>query len=157
MYQVNTLTERPRTTACTETHGLKAAPYLIVSLTLVSTLMIACGRGFRVLDAEPALATGDATVTGIVTGSAEHGVPLANRTVVGVNAATGDRYTAITNVAGGYTLKLPAGNYSFEVDLGSGESLGKRPKNGVKLEVGEIETHMDFQVYGTGVATAQSK
>jgi len=118
----------------------------IISLVVVATLMVSCGRGFRVIDTDPKLQTGDATVTGIVTGSGDRGVPLANRTVICVNSSTGQRYTAVTNSAGGYTLKLPAGTYNLDMELRAGESLSKRPERVVALEVGEIETRMDFQL-----------
>lgn len=107
----------------------------------------ACGRGVRVLETTPKLSTGSGTVTGIVTGP-DGKAPLVDRVVEAVNVSTSERTSARTNPAGGYTLQLTPGTYRIELRLQPGETLAKHPAAPMAIEVGEIETRVDFSVNG---------
>jgi hypothetical protein len=109
-------------------------------------IVAGCGRGVRVLEVSPQQQSGGGTVTGMVL-AADSKLPLGDRIVEAVNVAAQTRHTALTTNAGGYTLKLPPGRYRFDVRLEPGEVLAKQPPEMV-VEVGEIETRVDFAVAG---------
>lgn len=119
----------------------------VVALVVVTAAGGACGRGVTVLETTPKQAIGGGTVTGIVTGP-DGRAPLVDRVVEATNVATSARVTARTNEAGGYTLQLPPGTYRVELRLQPGETLAKRPPMPMAIEVGEIETRVDFTVNG---------
>jgi hypothetical protein len=91
----------------------------------------------------------DGTVSGTVRGP-DGVAPAAGREVEAIEVETGRRYTAQTNVAGSYTLMVPAGRYRLELKLESGESLARRPDT-VSVGPGELAEGRDFTLAGAGV------
>lgn len=56
------------------------------------------------------------------------GEPVARRVVVAVNLSDSAlRYSATTNVTGGFSIKVPPGHYRLEVDLREGERILRSP------------------------------
>lgn len=56
------------------------------------------------------------------------GEPVAGRVVVAVNLSDATRrYSATTNVTGGFSIKVPPGHYRLEVDLLEGERVLRSP------------------------------
>ena len=117
---------------------------LVIGVLMAGTY--ACGRGATVLETTPRQSIGDGTVTGIVTGP-DGKSPLVDGPVEAINVANSSRVSARTNPAGGYTLKLPPGKYTIAPQLFPGETLAKQPPP-MDIEVGEIETSVDFSVNG---------
>jgi hypothetical protein len=78
------------------------------------------------MSSTPADKTTPGTIGGILKDAT--GEPIAGRTVhaVGVNTVT-DSYSAVTNVTGGFSIKVPPGDYRLRVDLLEGESVKKEP------------------------------
>jgi len=66
------------------------------------------------------------TIAGVVTAS-DRSVALPGRKVTAVNVATGSRYDATTAGNGGYTIKVPEGDYRIEIELRAGEKIAKQP------------------------------
>ena len=65
---------------------------------------------------------GDMTTPGTIGGilSAVGGDRLAGRGVYAVQVGTSQRFSAVTNVTGGFTIKVPPGEYHLQVDLQPG-------------------------------------
>jgi hypothetical protein len=56
------------------------------------------------------------------------GEPISGRTVTAVSLADASaRYSATTNVSGGFSIKVPPGKYRLEVDLLDGERIISSP------------------------------
>ena len=81
-------------------------------------------------------------VSGTVRGP-EPGPPVSGRTVEIVNIVTGERRTAITSDAGGFSFDLPAGEYRLDLALRDGEMLVKRP-DVVVLDDRDSDSHVEF-------------
>jgi hypothetical protein len=84
------------------------------------------------------------TIAGSVRGTAE-ATALSGRKVTAVNADTNARFETSTGVAGGYTLKVPAGTYRLDVELRTGETLDTRP-DATDVGVGDIDSARDFVI-----------
>jgi hypothetical protein len=52
---------------------------------------------------------------------------VSGRLVTAINTETGARFEATTGTNGGYTLKVPTGNYRLEVEVRPGETVTKQP------------------------------
>jgi hypothetical protein len=91
----------------------------------------------------------DGTVSGTVRGP-DGVAPAAGREVEAVEVETGRRYTAQTNVAGSYSLMVPAGRYRLELKLEAGESLAREPEV-VAVRPGELAKGQDFTLGGAGI------
>ena len=85
----------------------------------------ACRAGKPLISATPADMTTPGTIAGIVKDTT--GGPLAARTVHATRVDTPQTFTAITNVTGGFSIKVPPGKYRLSVDLLEGERVVKDP------------------------------
>src|SRR5215510_1915923 len=65
------------------------------------------------------------TIAGIV--SAPGGEPLSGRNVRAVDVHGTQTYSAVTNVTGGFSIKVPPGEYRLEMDLQDGEKVVHEP------------------------------
>jgi len=74
-------------------------------------------------------AMGDKTTPGTIAGvlSAPGGEPLSGRNVYAVDVKSAQRYSAMTNVTGGFSIKVPPGEYRLQVDLQEGEHVVRDP------------------------------
>ena len=74
-------------------------------------------------------AMGDKTTPGTIAGivSAPGGDPLSGRNVYAVDVKTAQRYSAVTNITGGFSIKVPPGEYRLEVGLQEGEHVVHDP------------------------------
>lgn len=98
------------------------------------------------IDTTPGPAQTDGTISGTVRGP-EGTSPIEGRTVQVINVDTGERQTAVTNSAGGFTFKVKPGKYQVELSLRDGETLVKRPKV-MTINRSDVDAHADF-VLGT--------
>jgi hypothetical protein len=115
---------------------------LTAALVLLATL--ACHPG-PVIDTGPKPPSVGGTIAGIV--STEGKAPLADRKVTAIEIASGTRYDATTGANGGYTIKVPQGNYRLEVQLFPGERVVKQPAN-TRVNKSDLDPHRDFVITG---------
>ena len=83
------------------------------------------------------------TISGIVRTSAD--TPLPGRKVTLVNVDTGEKLEASTAANGGYTIKVPRGNYRLEVELRPGEALSTKPDD-VHITTSDIDAGRNFVI-----------
>ena len=99
---------------------------------------------------QPVTGTGDRSVatSGTVAGlvSTDSGkTPVTGRKVTATNTTTNAHFDTTTATNGGYTLKVPAGRYSLEVELRAGERLEKRPEP-TDVGAGDLDSARDFVI-----------
>jgi len=96
---------------------------------MLGTVLLLTGVGCR--SGQPFLVTamGDKTTPGTIAGilSSPGGEPLSGRNVYAVDVKTAHRYSATTNVTGGFSIKVPPGEYRLQVDLQEGEHVVRDP------------------------------
>ena len=92
-------------------------------------------------------AEGDKTTPGTIGGilSAVGGDRLANRGVHAVQAGTSQRFSAVTNVTGGFSIKVPPGEYHLEVDLQPGEHIVKDPGR-IHINKSDLDANLEIVV-----------
>jgi hypothetical protein len=90
---------------------------------------------------------GDMTTPGTIGGilSASGGDRLAGRNVYAVQVGTSQRFTAVTNVTGGFSIKVPPGHYHLEVDLQPGEKILKEPGD-VHINKSDLDANLEIVV-----------
>jgi len=115
----------------------------LVAGTLALLSLGACRQGVPAVDLGPKPPAARGTITGLVHGAGDAGLP--GRTVEVVNVATGEKHSATTTDNGGFTIELPKGKYRLELQLHEGETLVKRPGI-VDLDRGDIDSHIEFVV-----------
>ena len=97
----------------------------------MGTLVAALGllAGAACVTSRPILATGDKTTPGTIAGilRTSGGDVLAGRRVEAVDVATAARFSAVTNVTGGFSIKVPPGKYRLEPELREGERVLRTP------------------------------
>jgi hypothetical protein len=84
------------------------------------------------------------TIGGVLQGSGG-GDPIAGRRLEAVNAATGVRYSAVTNVSGGFTIQVPPGDYRLEVELRDGEAMSKDPGT-IHIKTSDLDANIVVEV-----------
>ena len=91
--------------------------------------------------------TGDKTTPGTIGGivSAVGGERLAGREVSAVQVGTSQRYSAVTNVTGGFSIKVPPGEYRLEVVLREGEKVVRQP-GVVHIHKSDLDANLEIVV-----------
>jgi hypothetical protein len=84
------------------------------------------------------------TIAGVVTAS-DRSVAVSGRKVTAINVATGARFDATTSNTGGYTIKVPEGNYRIELELRTGETIVKQPAE-THINNGDLDSARDFVI-----------
>jgi hypothetical protein len=102
----------------------------------------ACRRGVPVIDPGERPPTTDGTISGTVRGPGGTS-SIANREVTVINIDSGERQSATTNNAGGFTFKVKPGKYRVEVSLVAGESILKQP-GVMQVNRSDVDAHADF-------------
>lgn len=101
----------------------------------------------------PVLGTGEATtnlsgtISGIVRAAGSNS-PLSARKVIAINVATDGRFEASTGLNGGYTIKVPVGEYRLEVELRNGESVAEGPEP-IEINDSDLDASRDFVISAT--------
>jgi hypothetical protein len=90
-------------------------------------------------------ASGDKTTPGTIGGivSAVGGERLAGRGVHAVQVGTSQRFSAVTNVTGGFSIKVPPGEYRLEVDLRPGEKVVRDPGL-VRIHKSDLDANLEI-------------
>ncbi|HUG52569.1 MAG TPA: carboxypeptidase-like regulatory domain-containing protein [Vicinamibacteria bacterium] len=94
------------------------------AVLLLAAAVPAC-RSFQPIIGKDEDQTTPGTIGGVLT--AVGGEALAGRRVYAVEASTARRYSAVTNVAGGFSIPVPPGQYRLTVDLAEGEKVVRDP------------------------------
>ena len=102
---------------------------ITVALALAVAVEAGCGwrHGKAVVDGTPENTQARGTIAGILRRGIG-GEPVEGRQVTAVDLAdTGRRYSAVTNVAGGFSITVPPGKYRLEVELRGAERILQSP------------------------------
>ena len=113
-------------------------------VVLLCSVMAACALN------QPVPGTGDRTTatTGTLAGlvSTDGGkTAVSGRKVTATNTATKARAEVTTSSDGGYTLQVPVGPYTIDVELRAGERLEKRPEP-TDVGAGDLDSGRDFVI-----------
>ena len=101
---------------------------------------LGCRTGRPLLDGSDDNDQAPGTIAGILTAGGE---PVANRRIEAVNVAGGARYSAMTNVTGGFSIGVPPGKYRLQVTLAEGERVVREP--GV-IDINESDLDANLEV-----------
>jgi hypothetical protein len=77
--------------------------------------------------------------------SAGDNAPLSGRKVTIVNLETGEKLETSTAVNGGYTIKVPQGNYRVEVEVRQGEVVTEKPDD-VHISKSDLDAGRNFTI-----------
>lgn len=103
---------------------MKRMAAMVAALALLG--LPGCRAGRPLVSATPA----DKTTPGTIGGNLKDagGGPMAGRTVYAVAATgVGESFSAVTSITGGFSIKVPPGDYRLRVDLLEGEKVLKEP------------------------------
>jgi hypothetical protein len=84
------------------------------------------------------------TISGLVS-TGDGTTPVTARKVTAINTETNLRFDTTTAANGGYTLRVPEGNYRIEVELRAGERLDKRP-DPTTVGSGDLDAGRNFVI-----------
>jgi Carboxypeptidase regulatory-like domain len=114
----------------------------LIAVTCAIVSVAACRRGVPVIDPGEPPPTTDGTISGTVRGP-EGTSSIADREVTVTNLDTGEKQSAKTNDAGGFTFKVKPGKYRVEVSVIAGESILKQP-GVMHINRSDVDAHADF-------------
>ena len=117
-------------------------------LGLLSILLVlAAGPGCRLGQPILVSSTGDKTTPGTIGGilSAVGGERLAGRGVHAIPVGGSERYSAVTSVTGGFSIKVPPGEYRLEVDLREGEKVVRSP-GVININRSDLDANLEIVV-----------
>ena len=100
-----------------------------------------CRTGRPLLDTSPDNDNAAGTIAGIV--SIVGGDPVPGRRVIAAREGGPERYSAVTNVTGGFSIPVPPGKYRLQVTLLEGERVVKQP--GV-IDINESDLDANLQI-----------
>jgi hypothetical protein len=117
----------------------------LCSAVIVLTLFLASciARGSVISPGSRPPNTGG-TISGLVR-SAGDNAPLSGRKVTIVNLETGEKLETSTAVNGGYTIKVPQGNYRVEVEVRQGEVVTEKPDD-VHISKSDLDAGRNFTI-----------
>jgi Carboxypeptidase regulatory-like domain len=101
---------------------------------------VGCRTGRPLLDSSRDNDQAPGTIAGILTAGGE---PVAGRKVQAVRSGSSERYSAVTNVTGGFSIPVPPGKYRLEVVLQEGERVVRDP--GV-IDINESDLDANLQI-----------
>ena len=85
------------------------------------------------------------TIAGIVSTTSNDAVP--GRKVTAIDTVTGNKFEATTGANGGFTIKVPQGNYRLELELREGERVTKQPGE-TRISNSDLDPKRDFVITG---------
>ena len=107
---------------------------------LLAFALAGCRTGRPLLDSSDDNDNAPGTIAGIVTGGGE---PMAGRRVEAVQVGSASRYSAVTNVTGGFSIAVPPGKYRLQVGLLEGEKVVRQP--GV-IDINESDLDANLEI-----------
>lgn len=115
----------------------------ILSVALMTVAGAACRPGQPLVNTEPGKNRTPGTIAGMVRTTANDRVP--GRTVHAVNTETGTRYSAVTGVTGGFSIKVPPGKYRLELELREQEAVAQEPGL-IDINQSDLDTDLDIVI-----------
>jgi len=115
----------------------------ILSIAVVTVAGTACRPGQPLVNTEPGHKLTPGTIAGAVRTTADD--PLPGRRVEAVNAETGQKYSAVTGVTGGFSIKVPPGKYRLELELREQESVAQQPGI-IDINQSDLDTDLDIVI-----------
>ena len=103
----------------------------------------ACRLGQPVLVSASGDKTTPGTIGGILKTAGDE--RLAGRGVRAVQVGTSQKFSAVTNVTGGFSIKVPPGDYHLEVDLQPGEKVVHDPGT-VHINKSDLDANLEIVV-----------
>jgi hypothetical protein len=117
------------------------------SARLVAVLVLAAGLGCRtgrpLLDSSRDNDNAPGTIAGIV--SVVGGDPVPGRRVIAVPVGLPERYSAVTNVTGGFSIPVPPGKYRLQVTLLDGERIVKQPGE-IDINESDLDSNLEIVI-----------
>ena len=110
---------------------------------LVLLAAMGCRTGRPLLDRSADNDNAAGTIAGIV--SIVGGDPVPGRRVIAAREGGAERYSAVTNVTGGFSIPVPPGKYRLQVQLKPGESLKEGPTEAT-LNESDLDARRDFVI-----------
>lgn len=111
---------------------------------------LAAGSGCRAGQPIYSRTPGDQTTPGTIAGIVSAGVggePLAGRHIHAVELSGGRRYSATTNVTGGFSIPVPPGKYRLEVELREGERVLRTPGT-IDINKSDLDANLEVVIGG---------
>jgi carboxypeptidase family protein len=103
-----------------------------------------CHTGRPVIDRSHRDRTAHGTIGGILQAQGG-GSPLAGRQVEAIDTISNARFSAITNVTGGFSIEVPPGKYRLKVQLLDGEAVVKQPGT-IDIEPSDLDANIEVEV-----------
>jgi len=103
----------------------------------------ACRSGQPLLVSEFGNMSTPGTIGGILSTVGED--RLQGRQVVAVHVTSKERYSAVTNVTGGFSIKVPPGDYRLEVELREGERVVREP-GVIHINKSDLDANLEIVV-----------
>ena len=120
--------------------------FAAAALAAVLTAVAACRTGQPIYDAAREDQTTPGTIAGIVSAGVG-GEPLAGRRVHAIALSGGQRYSATTNVTGGFSIPVPPGKYRLEVELQEGERIVRSPGT-IDINESDLDANLEIVIGG---------
>ena len=120
---------------------MNRAAALLAALAL--TAGPACHAHRPLLSAESKTTPG--TIGGIL--QTESGEAIAGRRVEAIGLTTGERYSAVTNVTGGFSIPVPPGKYRLQVELQEGETVVRDPGT-IEIHSSDLDANLEVVIKG---------
>ena len=116
-------------------------------MRLLFALLVCCAAAASACHPGPVINTGPQPVGGTIAGivSTDSKVPVPTRKVTAINTESGAKFEATTGSNGGYTIKVPQGNYRLELELKPGETIVKQPGE-TKINRSDLDPHRHFVI-----------
>jgi hypothetical protein len=103
----------------------------------------ACRTGRPVYDSTPGDKTAWGTIAGIMSGVG--GEPLSGRRVHAIPVGTSQKFSAVTNVTGGFSIPVPPGKYRLEPELQEGERVVREP-GVIDINESDLDANLELVV-----------
>lgn len=115
----------------------------ILSIALMTIAGPACRPGQPIVNTEPERNRTPGTIAGNVRTTANDPVP--GRNVYAVNTETGTKYSAVSGVTGGFSIKVPPGKYRLELELREQEAVAQEPGL-IDINQSDLDTDLDIVI-----------
>jgi hypothetical protein len=115
-----------------------------LTLALAALAGAACRPGQPLIDTTtPGKNTTPGTIAGNVRTNADD--PLPGRHVQAIDTVSGQRYSAVTGVTGGFSIKVPPGKYRLELELREEETVVQQPGI-IDINQSDLDTDLNIIV-----------
>jgi hypothetical protein len=115
--------------------------------TLAAALVLVAGTACRTSRPLWSATPGDDTTPGTIAGilKTPGGDPVAGRRVNAIAVGTSERYSAVTNVNGGFSIPVPPGKYRLEPELLEGERVLRAP-GVININKSDLDANLEIVV-----------